>query len=213
MNCETTISRVQEYFEGRLATLERNEFVHHVSECAACEDEVLAYREVFAGLREMKRYHAPPALETSVIRELQKKGIVYETPVPVLRRVLNGFLAMPGVARYPLAAALVVSALYFPIAAVLGMMGGSVSSFTGLVSRATLMLRDATASTSFLTSFVDAAAAYIRGVKTVAQALAASAGDNLLLVGLGLVVLFSAPLALRYLTKRKRSSHDASLFI
>jgi biopolymer transport protein ExbB/TolQ len=55
MNCENAQNLVQPYLEGRLATLERNEFVRHVTGCAACEAEVIAYREMFETLREMPR--------------------------------------------------------------------------------------------------------------------------------------------------------------
>ena len=37
MNCETAKNLVQPYLEGRLPTLERNEFVYHVTECGVCE--------------------------------------------------------------------------------------------------------------------------------------------------------------------------------
>jgi anti-sigma factor RsiW len=65
---------MQTYLEGRLPTLERNEFVYHVTECASCESEVIEYRDVFRLLREMPRLEAPTRLNVAVMAHLHAEG-------------------------------------------------------------------------------------------------------------------------------------------
>jgi len=212
MNCQTVRNSVQEYLEGRLPRLERNEFVSHVSECNACEEEVLAYREVFGGLKTMEREEAPTRISLAVMAHLKAEGRIYETPVPVVARVVGRFLALPGIARYPLAAALLIAVLYVPLAALLGLMRGSVTSATSVLTSAYVTATDALSGVSQLATFFDALGSYARALKAVHGAvftLASAAGNNLLAIGIGLALVATAVFAARMIARRKRSSDHA----
>jgi hypothetical protein len=212
MNCKTVRRSVQEYLEGRLPRLERNEFVSHVSECNACEEEVLAYREVFGELGAMKREEAPARISLAVMAHLKAEGRIYETPVPAMVRVLERFFALPGIARYPIAAALLIGLLYVPLAALLGLMRGSVTSTTGILTSAYVTATDALGGVSWITTFFDALESYARALKAVHGALitlASTAGNSFLSVGIGLALLATAVFAATMIARRKRSSHHA----
>jgi len=212
MNCQTVTNSIQEYLEGRLPRLERNEFVTHVSECASCEAEVLQYREVFGGLREIGRLEAPTRISRAVIAHLKAEGQIYETPVPATVRVFERFLALPGVARYPLAAALVVAILYVPLAALLGLARGSVTSATGMLTGAYATAHDALSGVSMFATLFDALGSYARAFKAVHAALVSltsAAGENFWFLGIGLVLLSTAFLAVMMIARRKRSSRHA----
>jgi hypothetical protein len=213
MNCKTVRSCVQEYLEGRLPTLERNEFVHHVSECAACEDEVLAYREIFGGLRSLERVEAPPRVSRAVLAHLRADGRIYETPVPVVSRILERFFSLPALLRYPLAASLLIAILYVPLAALLGVMRGSVTSATDVVTNLYTTVHGALSGVSAFATFFDALESYARAfsaVRGAATAFAAAAGENLLLVVVGLLVVCTGVVAATIIARRKRGSHHAT---
>lgn len=212
MNCQKIKDTVQEYLEGRLPRLERNEFVHHVSECTACEEEVLRYREVFGGLRELGRLEAPTRVSRAVIAHLKAEGRIYEASVPVLTRASRRFLALPGLARYPIAAVLLVAIVYVPLAALLGVARGSVTSVTGALTGAYTTAHAALSGVSFFATFFDALGSYARAFKAVhgaVVALASNAGENFWLLGIGLVIVSTAVLAVTMVARRKRSSHHA----
>ncbi len=209
MKCHTVISSIQEYLEGRLPRLERNEFVHHVSQCTACEEETLAYREVFASLREFSRVEAPARVRLAVLAHLKAEGRIYETPVPALVRVFEWFLALPGVARYPLAATLLIAVVYAPIAAVLGLARGSVTWFTSGLTGAYAAVHTALGGVAVVSTFFDALGSYGRALKAVHGAVVATAGENFWLLGIGLLIVSTAVLAVTMVTRRRRSSHHA----
>jgi anti-sigma factor RsiW len=141
MNCELAKTLIQAYLEGRLAVLERNEFVYHTTECASCEREVIAYREVFRALREMPRLEAPDRLGVAVIARLRADGLVHEPKFSVARRAFEGFMDLPARVRYPLAALAAVVVLYAPVALVLGGAGRSVAGLAESLARGVLWVQ------------------------------------------------------------------------
>ncbi|MCH7548779.1 MAG: zf-HC2 domain-containing protein [Candidatus Krumholzibacteriota bacterium] len=212
MNCQRVIDSVQEYLEGRMPRLERNEFVSHVSECTACEEEVLHYREVFGGLRELERFEAPSRVSRAVIAHLKADGRIYEASVPAFARAVERFLALPALARYPLAAALLVAILYVPLAALLGLARGSVTSVTEVLTGAYITVHAALSGVSLFATFFDALGSYARAFKAVhgaVVALASNAGESFWLLGIALVIVSAAVLGVTMVARRKRSSHHA----
>jgi hypothetical protein len=170
------------------------------------------YREVFTGLREMGRHHAPISLTTSVIAQLKVDGRIYERKVSLTQKLLSRFLSMPGLAKYPLAAGIVVAALYAPIAAVLSVSGGSLGGVSGLITQAVVQTRNALTSVSFLAGFFDSISAYSRATKTVFQAVVTSAGGNLMLFSVGLASLMAIVFVISFVAKRsKRSIRNAPM--
>jgi len=203
---------MQDYLDGRLVALDRNAFIRHVDECQACEAEVVAYREVFAGLREMKRFYAPPGLQGVVVSRLKQEGIIYERKVPVVVRVLERFLSLPAMARYPVAALVVVSALYFPLAALLGLGRGVAVSFTDFMTHAYDLCSEAVRGLVFMEHVFEAAREYAKVFMTLSRALAVAASENAWLVGLGAATILTIVLIASMVTRRKRSAHDATYF-
>jgi len=206
MNCQIVRNVVQEYLEGRLAALDRNEFVHHVDQCKSCEDEVLAYRAVFTDLRRMGRFEAPSGLETVVMAELREQGLVREKKIPLLSRLLDGFLALPAFARYPLAAAGVIIALYAPVTLVLGRFREAVGIATGMIADGYLFAQNALGSISAVARVCETLASYAK-----AQALASLASQGIIM-SLGVGFLAALLITIRWFG-RKRSSHNAHYLV
>jgi anti-sigma factor RsiW len=169
MNCENAQNLVQPYLEGRLATLERNEFVRHVTECAACEAEVIAYREMFETLREMPRLEAPSRLAVAVLAELRAEGLAHEPRFSVLGRLSDRFFALPPRFRYPFAALAAIALLYLPVALLLGNADHSIVELAGSLARAVVWVRGATAAFPGMTTLDT----YARAVRTVVHATGA----------------------------------------
>ncbi|MDH3197658.1 MAG: zf-HC2 domain-containing protein [Candidatus Krumholzibacteria bacterium] len=215
MDCTTVNNIVQDYLDARLPVLDRNEFVRHVSECPECETAVLAWREVFSHLRKIERVRAPERVSRGVMSHLRAEGLVYEPRVPTPRRVVARFLGLPAVAKYPLAAALVVATLYVPLAAVLGLAGGSYGSYTEALTSAYGTVEGALRGVSFLSRVLDSLANHVRAAGAVAQALLsvlASAGVERLLLG-GALVLGSAAFVASWLARRKRAARNVTVRI
>jgi len=209
VNCTTVRGITQEYLEGRLSQLDRNELVSHVDECAACEEEVLAYREMFGVLRGLPRHEAPSRVTNAVMAHLASEG-VFKTPTTTIS-ALGRFLALPAAARYPLAAAVVIAALYVPLAAALGMMRGSVTSITGRIAEAYLAIQGAMGGMSVLATFFDTLSTYARAFKTVLQASGSvvSRGDSALLIAVVMAIVLSVALAV-FIGRRRKSTHHAT---
>lgn len=203
MNCETTKNLIQPYLEGRLATLERNEFVYHVTECAACERDVIAYRELFQSLRDLPRLEAPGRLAVGVLAQLRAEGLVYEPRFSAVRRVTDGFFGLPARIRYPVAALAVISILYIPVALVLGNAGRSIAGLAESVARAVVWTR------GIVTDFPGTSAfdTYVRAARTIVHAAGAvvSPVTGLMIVGVVGVAVYSMSRILR----RKRHSGNA----
>lgn len=166
MNCATAKNLIQTYLEGRVATLERNEFVHHVTECGACEREVIAYRELFQSMRDLPRLEAPGRLSVGVMAALRAEGLVHEPRFSVLRRVTDRFLAMPGQIRYPLAALLVIVFLYIPVALALGNAGSSIAGAAETLARGVVWARGLAAEFPSVAGFD----IYARAARTIVHA-------------------------------------------
>jgi anti-sigma factor RsiW len=203
MNCEIAKNLVQPYLEGRLATLERNEFVHHVTECAACEAEVIVYREMFETLREMPRLDAPSRLAVAVLAELRAEGLAHEPSFSVLRRFSDRFFALPSWVRYPSAAFAVIAFLYAPVALMLGNADHSIVELAGSLARAVVWVRGAVAAFPGVTMFDT----YARAVRTVVHATGAVVSPVTWLVIL--VVVGAAVFSVSRILRRKRQSGHA----
>jgi anti-sigma factor RsiW len=203
MNCEIAKNLVQPYLEGRLATLERNEFVHHVTECAACEAEVIVYREMFETLREMPRLEAPSRLAVAVLAELRAEGLAHEPSFSVLRRFSDRFFALPSWVRYPSAAFAVIAFLYVPVALMLGNADHSIVELAGSLARAVVWVRGAVAAFPGVT-MLDT---YARAVRTVVHAMGAVVSPATWLVIL--VVVGAAVFSVSRILRRKRQSGHA----
>jgi anti-sigma factor RsiW len=202
MNCETTQNLVQPYLEGRLATLERNEFVHHVTECANCEAEVLAYREIFDALREMPRLEAPSRLSVAVLAHLRAEGLAHEPRFSLVRRATDAFFALPSWLRYPSAAFFVIALLYLPVGLLLGNADHSIVEVAGSLARAVVWVRGRVAEFPGMT-VLDT---YARAVRTVVHATGAVVSPVVWLIILGVVAaaIFSVS---RILRRKRQSGH------
>lgn len=204
---------MQDYLERRLVQLDRSEFLRHIDECAACERELVASRDVFTYLNKMKPFEVPRGFESGVISQLISEGFIHEPAVAPLRRWITAFLGLPGVAKYPLAAVAVIAALYLPMKLVLAFAGGAVARLTVFATDALVSARDAAAGASSLAGLWDVLSGYGRAVQTLFSALLSllnAAGGSLWFVGAGaLVALLAVVFVTRYV--KKRSSHNAPL--
>jgi anti-sigma factor RsiW len=203
MNCENTQNLVQPYLEGRLATLERNEFVHHVTECASCEAEVLAYREVFDALREMPRFEAPSRLSVAVMAHLRAEGLAHEPRFSVVRRLSDRFFALPSWIRYPSTALFVIALLYIPVGLWLGNADHSIVELAGSLARSVVWVRGKVAAFPGMTAFET----YARAVRTVVHATGAVVSPVTWLIVTGVVI--AAFFSVSRILRRKRQSGHA----
>jgi hypothetical protein len=211
MNCRIAQSIIQDYLERRLVILDRNEFVRHVSECTPCQTELAVYREVFTFLGGIKPAEPPRGFQNAVISQLKAEGLVYRPKVPAVRRWIGAFLDLPGLAKYPLAAGVVVAALYFPLILILRQAEGFAAEATVFLTNVFLFVRDALGDVSFLERAFDALGRYAtagRGLFGACLALVSSAGENLWVLGIGVVAVLMAILTISHFIK-KRSSHHA----
>lgn len=203
MNCGKATDLIQPYLEGRLATLERNEFVHHVTECAACEREVLAYRELFQGLREMSRAEAPERLSVGVLAALRAEGLVHEPRFSLPGRFTDRFFALPGQVRYPLAALMVIAFLYIPVALVLGNAGSSIAGAAESLARGVVWARGVAADLPGVAGFDT----YLRAARTIIHAAGAVVSPVTWLAVIAVVV--AALFSMSRILRRKRQSEHA----
>lgn len=207
MNCETAKNLVQPYLEGRLATLERNEFVYHVTECAACERDVIAYREVFQTLRDLPRYEAPARIAVGVLAELRAEGLVHEPRFSGVQRVTDGFLSLPAKARYPIAAFGVIALLYLPVALLLGRAGASIAGMAEGLARAVVWTRGMVAEFPGVSAFDT----YVRAGRTIVHAAGevVSPVTWLLVIAVVGVAVYSMS---RILRRKRHSGHAVFSF-
>ena len=203
MNCETATNLVQPYLEGRLATLQRNEFVYHVTECGACEREVIAYRELFHTLRDLPRAEAPSRLSVGVLATLRAEGLVHEPRFSVLGRFTDHFLALPGQLRYPLAALFVIAFLYVPVALVLGNLGSSIAGAAESLARGVVWTRGLAADLPSVAGFDT----YVRAARTIVHAAGAVVSPVTWLIVI--VVVVGALYSMSRILRRKRQSEHA----
>jgi hypothetical protein len=213
VNCETTRSIIQDYLERRLVQLDRNEFLRHIDECAACERELVNFRDVFTFLGGMDSVAPPHGFQNTVISQLKSEGFVYQPKVKPIRRWAAGFLGLPGVAKYPLAAVVVIAALYLPLRLAFGLAGGVAGKATVIATNLLVSIRDTLGEASFLAQLWGVLDGYARAFKTVFSAclsLLSSSGDGLWLLGGGAVIALSAILVITRFVK-KRSSQNAPL--
>lgn len=210
MNCEFVNKHIQDYLDGRLVALDRNLFIRHVDECPSCEETVVAYREMFAGLRAMERFDAPPGLAGAVVSRLKHDGVIHEPRVPVLVRAIDRLMALPGVARYPLAAALVIAGLYFPVAALLSLTGGLAVSFAGFVENLYALASRAVGGVAFVERIADSLGTYAGAIGALLRTLGSAAGENAWLLGAGAATLLTIILIVSMVTRRKRNAQHAT---
>lgn len=213
MRCATVHTLTQEYLEGRLPKLDRNEFVHHVSGCDACENQVLAYRELFGSLGRLPRFDAPRGVTTAVIMALREEGVIRPQKATFSQKMLGRFLALPAPAKYPLAASVVVAALYSPIAALLGLMGGSVSSVTGKIADLYVSVETAMRGVAVLGRVFDAVGDYASAATALFRACASlisSASESLLYGGMGILAVLTGVFILSMIAKRRKASRHAT---
>jgi hypothetical protein len=202
MNCETAKTLIQPYLEGRLAVLERNEFVHHVTECGACETEVIAYRELFRGLHELPRLAAPERLSIAVIAQLRAEGIAHEPRFSGARRALDGLLGLPAKVRYPLAALAVVIVLYAPVALILGRAQGSMAGVAESFARAVVWVQATLAGLPGIAGLEP----YARAARTVVRAAGELVSPGVLLLGAAAIALTLYSMS-RVLRRKRPSDH------
>ena len=211
MNCQTAQNLIEDYLDRRLVVLDRNEFVRHVSDCPSCEAELAAYRDVYEFLGDMEPEEVPRGFQNKVVSQLKAERLIYQPKVPALRRCVNAFLDLPGLAKYPLAAGAVIAALYFPLLLTLGRAEGFVARATVYLTEKFLSLQDLLGGVSFLANSYHAFERYAKLGKTVlATCFSAvfSAGDDVWIVSIGIFVAVLAVLGITLL-KKKRSSHNA----
>jgi hypothetical protein len=204
---------IQDYLERRLVQLDRHEFLRHIDECAACERELVNYRDVFTFLGGMEPFESPRGFQNAIISQLKSEGQIHEPRVSPARRWADKVLALPGVAKYPLAAVLVIAALYLPLKLVIGSAGEAVGKATVLVTDFLVTMSGRLGEVSVLSRTWDALCGYGRALQTILSAfvsLVSSSGEGLMMLGGGAVVALTAILLIsRFL--RKRSSDNAPL--
>ncbi len=209
MKCTTVRNHIEDYLEGRLAQLERNEFVTHVTACADCEEELLAWREMFRALREVERHEAPGRIRTAVLARLRAEGVIRRPERSTMQRVFDRFFAMPARERYPLAAALVIASLYGPLAAIVGLFRGSFDSAVAAVAELSAVAATALQSIAFVHDLTDAVAVYIRAGQTVLQALNGALGSDARMA-VAMVAALMLALGIGTFTRRKRVARHAT---
>jgi anti-sigma factor RsiW len=203
MNCETAKNLIQAYLEGRLPRLERNEFVYHVTECGACETEVLEHRQVFRALRSLERFEAPSRIQVGVLAHLRAEGKIHEPSFPLLRRVLDAFLDLPARVRYPLAALVAVAVMYLPVGFILTGTRGSLAGVAEALGRGVLWLQDLLGGIAVKEDVEP----YARTARTVGHAAAevVSPVAVLLLVVAALTIV--GYVSARFMRRRRSSGH------
>lgn len=202
MNCETAQSLMQSYLEGRLPTLERNEFVYHVTECAACESEVIEYRDVFRCLREMPRLEAPTRLGVGVMAHLRAEGLIHEPRFPWARRALDRYFAVSARVRYPVTAVVLIAVLYAPVALILSGTRGSIAGAAEGFARAILWIQGTLASIAT----VSALEPYVRVARTVFSAAGAYVSPGMLIAA-AIIAAIIVLTAARHGRRKRPSGH------
>jgi len=212
VNCETARKISQDYLERRLAQLDRNEFLRHINECTSCEREVVNFRDVFTFLNAMEPTETPRGFQNAIISQLKSEGVVHEPKIAPLRRWAAGFLGMPGLAKYPLAAAVVIAALYLPLRLAFTQAGGAAGSAIVTVTSWLVAVSTALGNVSFFTRASDIASGYARALGTILNACYSvlSSSGGMWILGVGAVVALSAILLITRAVK-KRSSSNAPL--
>ncbi|HXV12916.1 MAG TPA: zf-HC2 domain-containing protein [Candidatus Krumholzibacteria bacterium] len=208
MNCETAKNLIQPYLEGRLPTLERNEFVYHVTECGACETEVLAYRQVFRSLRSMERFEAPSRVQVAVLAHLHAEGLIHEPRFPMFKRVLDAFLDLPARVRYPLAALAAVMVMYLPVGFVLAGARGSLAGAAETLARGVLWFQGVFEGVSARANVEP----YTRAARTVTHAAAEVALPIAVMLLVAALVAVVALTAARIVRRKKPSGHALFTF-
>jgi hypothetical protein len=204
---------IQDYLERRLVQLDRHEFLRHIDECASCERELVNLRDVFTFLGKMETLRAPRGLQNAVISQLKSEGFIYQPKVNPLRRWTGAFLGLPAPAKYPLAALIVIAALYLPLKLVFAYAGGAAGRAVVLATDALVTIRDTLGDVSFLSRFWDVLCGYARALQTITGAfvtLVSSSTDGLWILGGFAIVALSAILLITRVLK-KRSSDNAPL--
>lgn len=202
MNCETAKNLMQAYLEGRLATLERNAFVYHVTECAVCESEVIEYRDVFRCLRELPRLEAPSRLGVAVLAHLHAEGLIHEPRFPWAHRVLGRYFAVPARVRYPATAVLLIAILYTPVALILSGTRGSIAGTAEGFARAVLWIQGTVASLGTIAVLEP----YVRVARTVFGAVTAYVSPGMLIAA-ALVAAVILLAATRHGRRKRPSGH------
>lgn len=202
MNCETARNLMQPYLEGRLATLERNEFVYHVTECAGCEAEVIEYRDLFRCLRELPRFEAPSRVSVGVLAHLRAEGVIHEPRFPWARRVVERYSSIPARVRYPLTAAMLIAVLYVPMALVLSGRRGSLAGAAEGFARAVLWVQNMFASIATI-SVIEP---YVRAVRTLFNAASAYVTPGMFIAAAVVAAVIVLSIA-RYSRRKRPSGH------
>jgi len=211
VNCEAARGIIQDYLERRLAILDRNEFVRHVNECRACEEELAGYRDVFSYLGGMKPLSPPPGFQNAVISQLKSEGYVHEPKLSAVGRGLAGIRRLPRRVKYPLAAAAAVAALYVPLTLIVGRAAGAVARATVAVADLFVFVRNGLVGTPVIKRLGDAVSAYIEALKTVGGAVhtvMSSASGTVWIIAAAGVLAVSAVLLISFVL-RKRGSENA----
>jgi hypothetical protein len=212
VNCRTVKKISQEYLERRLAQLDRHEFLRHIDECTSCERELVNYRDVFTFLGRLEPVETPHGFQNGIISQLKSEGVIHEPKIAPLRRWAAAFLGLPGAAKYPLAAAVVIAALYLPLKLAFTLAGGAAGKATVAVTSWLVSASNALGEVSVFTRAWELLAGYARALGTVLNAcgsLLSSSGGQWIL-GAGALVALSAILLITRVVK-KRSSHNAPL--
>jgi len=102
-----------------------------------------------------------------------------------------------------------IAVVYAPLAAVLGLARGSVASFTEVLTSAYAAVHTALSGVAVIATFFDALGSYGRALKAVHGAVVSTAGENFWLLGIGLLIVFTAVLAVTMVARHRRSSHHA----
>ena len=213
MNCETVKKLSQDYLERRLAQLDRNEFLRHIDECASCERELVNYRDVFTFLGAMKSVEPPRGFQNSIISQLKSEGVVHQPHITRVRSWARGFFGLPAAAKYPLAAVIVVAALYLPLRLAFSLAGEAAGKATVIFTDWLLSMWETVGEASYLMHLWDTLAGYGRALSTVLSAVSSlvlSSTGGLWIAGAGAAVALSAILVITRIV-RKRSSHNAPL--
>jgi predicted anti-sigma-YlaC factor YlaD len=191
MNCTHAQKIMQEYLEGALGTLDTAGFEEHVRRCESCAREVEAMRGVFSLLGELEPEDVPAGFEDAVIarvKPFRRARTAHEASR--LRWVGTGSQPLTRAIRYPLAAVVVLLAVYFPFIVLRGGIREATGSLVVMAGEAIVSINQTIQEFGVFYRLIEVLKVDLRIAQTVFSALTSlawSTGETVLLPGLVLI--------------------------
>jgi anti-sigma factor (TIGR02949 family) len=210
VDCKSVSNMIQDYLEGELSRSERARLEKHLRRCGTCSEEADRYRKVFSLLSNVTLEDAPLGFENAVMGRLGGAELGRKR-VSRLRWVGLGSEPLAKKIRYPLAAAVVLFAVYFPLIVICGGIkeaGGRIAVWvSGLLVGASSAVREF----GVIYRLAEVLKRDLRVLDTVFDAVAPylwASGEDALFAGAGIVAL-TIVFAILYRSIRKRRLHNA----